>query len=263
MPLAMERQVEERYLWFFEDLLICDQKGALLFEEPPARDEVFRLPVADYLGFHVNLCSLAHLPEGVDEQSLTALRSLLVEADPERFNLLSRAAQLHTWHRNHQFCSRCGSDRIEHGYDLAAHCQACDYRQYPRISPCIIVLVTKGERCLLAHASHYPEGRYSTLAGYIEAGETAEEAVRREVREEVGIEIKNVRYWRSQSWPFPHSLMLGYFAEYQSGILKPDGKEITDADWWLPDQLPDLPPSFAISRQLIDHFVGQSFGQVG
>lgn len=181
------------------------------------------------------------------------LRSLLASAESElEYARLSRAAQLAVWHEQHRFCGRCGAALIQHAEDLAKSCESCGLSQYPRISPCIIVLVTRGDRCLLAHAPHYPPGRYSTLAGFIEAGETAEAAVAREIREEVGIEVQNVRYFKSQSWPFPHALMLGFFADYHAGEVAPDGIEILDARWFSRAELPDLPPSFAISAHLIE-----------
>ncbi len=193
------------------------------------------------------------------QQRLQGLRQTLVDADAELAGLLNRSAQLNSWFRNHRFCSRCGTPVSRHRPDFAAHCDACGYQQYPRISPCIIVLVVRqgpeGEQCLLAHAANFNSERYSTLAGFIEAGETAEHAVAREVREEVGIEIKNIRYWKSQPWPFPHSLMLGYFADYDSGKLVPDGKEIVTAQWFDPDRLPHIPPKLSIARELIDGFI--------
>ena len=187
------------------------------------------------------------------------LRTLLNSADPEQAQLLSRAAQINSWYRNHQFCSRCGSSIQRYQADLAAHCEQCQLQQYPRLSPCIIVLVCRqteqGEQCLLAHAAHFSSERYSTLAGFIEAGETAEQAVAREVREEVGIEVDNIRYWKSQSWPFPHSLMLAFYADYAGGELQPDGHEIIKAQWFDPQHLPELPPKLAVSRDLIEGFV--------
>lgn len=183
------------------------------------------------------------------------LRAALAEADQACFADLARAAQIATWHDRHRFCSRCATPLRRHGVDLAKECPACALTAYPRISPCIIVLVVDGERCLLARNARFPVGRYSTLAGFIEAGETAERAVAREVMEEVGVEVCNIRYMASQAWPFPHSLMLGFFADYAGGELRPDGDEITEADWFRADNLPQLPPSFAISRQLIERFL--------
>ncbi|WP_394165214.1 NAD(+) diphosphatase [Neptunomonas phycophila] len=184
------------------------------------------------------------------------LRKLLGEATSEaEYIIFSRASQISVWHDQHRFCGRCGGVMEHHSVDLAKHCAACGLVQYPRISPCIIVLVTDGDRCLLARSPHFPPGRFSTLAGFIEAGETAEAAVHREIMEEVGIQVENVRYHQSQSWPFPHALMLGYFAEYAGGELAPDGVEIEEAHWYHRDHMPDLPPSFAISYALIEHFM--------
>lgn len=184
------------------------------------------------------------------------LRSLLsVSQNEQEYVTLSRAAQLIIWHNEHRFCGRCGHEMMHHSVDLAKHCEQCSLVQYPRISPCIIVLVVDGDRCVLARSPRFPPGRFSTLAGFIEAGESAEAAVHREIREEVGIEVENVRYFKSQSWPFPHSLMLGFFADYAGGELLADGVEIEEANWYHRDAMPDLPPSFAISSALIQQFL--------
>jgi len=243
------------YLWFRGGSLLADAQRRVFHRQPPSA-ELFRLPVSregDSLSLW--LCDLPEgetLPEGM---SPVPLRALLADSDTAQFAQLSRAAQLHTWHCNHRYCCRCGAPTERHKSDLAAHCERCNYQQYPRISPCIIVLIRHGERCLLAHAAHYGPGRYSTLAGFIEAGETAEEAVAREVREEVGVEVHNIRYAFSQSWPFPHALMLGFYADYAGGEIQPDGVEILDAQWFDRDQFPDLPPPFTISRRLINGFL--------
>ena len=184
------------------------------------------------------------------------LRNLLsVSKNEQEYVTLSRAAQLIIWHNEHRFCGRCGHKMLHHAVDLAKHCEQCSLVQYPRISPCIIVLVVDGDRCVLARSPRFPPGRFSTLAGFIEAGESAEAAVHREIREEVGIDVKNVRYFKSQSWPFPHALMLGFFADYAGGELLADGVEIEEANWYHRDAMPDLPPSFAISSALIQEFL--------
>jgi len=187
------------------------------------------------------------------------LRESLSQAKNEvEYAELSRKAQLNRWEQHAKYCCICSGDLEPHPIEIIARqCSACGHIHYPPISPCIIVLVTHGDLCLLAHASKYPAGRYSTLAGFIEPGESAEQAVAREVKEEVGIDICNIRYVKSQSWPFPHSLMLGYFADYLSGEIIPDGEEILEARWFDPNDLPDLPPEFSISRQLIEAFVQQ------
>ncbi|GED22534.1 NAD(+) diphosphatase [Halomonas halmophila] len=184
-------------------------------------------------------------------------RDWLVRLPGDWFALVSTALQVAAWLRNHRFCGRCGapSGRLDH--EFAMHCEQCGQRHYPRISPCIITLVTHGESLLLARSPRFPAGRYSTLAGFIEPGESAEEAVRREVAEEVGVALGRLRYYRSQAWPFPHSLMLGYFAEAASRRIRIDGVEISDAAWFSPTQLPHLPPAYSISRALIDAHLAQ------
>lgn len=189
------------------------------------------------------------------------LREQLANAKNElEFARIARDVQLNRWHQHARFCCLCAHPLIPHASEeVARQCTHCGHIHYPPISPCIIVLVTKGTQCLLAHAAKFSPGRFSTLAGFIEPGETAEQAVAREVREEVGIGVHNIRYVKSQSWPFPHSLMLGFFADYLEGELQPDGKEILQARWFDAHQLPDLPPEFAISRQLINLYI-QSVG---
>ncbi|GAA0784788.1 NAD(+) diphosphatase [Marinobacterium sediminicola] len=187
-----------------------------------------------------------------------SLRKALAQAEDEsEYSRLARAAQLATWFDQHRFCGRCGGTLEAHEQDLARECRACGLVQYPRISPCVIVLVRRGQQCLLGRSGRFPPGRFSTLAGFIEAGETAEAAVRREVREEVGVEVDNLEFFASQSWPFPHQLMLGFFADYAGGELVPDGEEILEAGWFSRDDLPDLPPPFSISRRLIDRFFAE------
>jgi NAD+ diphosphatase len=128
---------------------------------------------------------------------------------------------------------------------------------YPPVSPAIMILVTHGRRLLLARKPAFPQGRYSALAGFVEPGETLEDTVARETREEVGVEVKNIRYFGSQPWPFPHSLMIAFTAEYAGGPIRPDGVEIEEARWFEPDQLPKLPPPISISRRLIDTVAGR------
>ncbi|WP_372613899.1 NAD(+) diphosphatase [Halomonas sp.] len=178
-------------------------------------------------------------------------REWLSRLSEAQFALLSTALQVGAWLGNHRFCGRCGAPATRLGTEFAMHCQDCGHRNYPRISPCIITLVTHGESLLLARSPRFPAGRFSTLAGFVEPGESAEEAVRREIFEEVGVTVGRVRYFRSQAWPFPHSLMLGYFAEAASRRIQIDGVEIVDAAWFTPRQLPQLPPPYSISSALI------------
>jgi len=179
-------------------------------------------------------------------------RQWLSELPASWFSLLSTALQVGAWLENHRFCGRCGEKATKLEAEFAMHCYACGHRNYPRISPCIITLVTSGEAMLLARSPRFPPGRYSTLAGFIEPGESAEEAVHREIFEEVGVHVDQLRYHHSQAWPFPHSLMFGFFAEATTRRIKIDGVEISDAAWFSPRQLPSLPPPYSISRDLIE-----------
>lgn len=206
--------------------------------------------------YKIVITSSSKLPKGVDPNKLCDLRAMLSGIESEQgYMLLSSAAQIITWHYSFKYCPRCAEPLVAHRTELAKECGKCSHQQYPRISPCIIVLVRKGDECLLAHSSKFSAGRYSTLAGFIEPGESAEHAVSREVKEEVGIKIKNIEYCFSQSWPFPHSFMLGYMADYDEGELMPDGVEILEAGWFKADELPSIPPKFTISRRLIDRFL--------
>lgn len=192
------------------------------------------------------------LPEGY---ALGGLRGWLGRVDAEIFYLGGRAVQLVDWHKTHQHCGRCGQATVDHASDRAKQCEGCGHIAYPRISPSIIVLVHRGDEMLLARNAAWPQGMFSTLAGFVEPGESIEQTVHREVFEEVGIKVKNPKYLGSQSWPFPNSLMLGFHAEYDSGEFVLQAEEIAEADWFKPDALPNIPPATAISRWLIDDFL--------
>jgi len=183
------------------------------------------------------------------------LRQLLGRVDEQLFALAGRASQLLDWERDHRFCGRCGSVMQVDMDERAMRCIPCGTTNYPRIAPCIIVLVTRGEELLLARNANFPRPMYSALAGFVESGETAEETLVREVHEEVAIEVCNVKYFQSQSWPFPNQLMLGYFAEYAGGDIVCDETEIADARWFHYSDLPMIPPITSIAGQLIQHYI--------
>ena len=186
------------------------------------------------------------------------LYQLLGRVDDSLFALAGRAAQLLDWQRDHRYCGRCGDAMQAADGERAMACAACKSLLYPRISPCVIVLITRGEEMLLARNARFPRPMYSSLAGFIEAGESAEETLRREVREEVGVEVGEIEYFSSQSWPFPNQLMLGYFAEYASGEVTPDLDEIAEANWYHPRDLPPVPPPSSIAGQLIQYHCRRS-----
>ena len=193
-----------------------------------------------------------------EETMLTPLRGLLGRMSDALFTICSRSLQLSDWKRNNQFCGVCGSPMNSHETERAMFCECNNLLIYPKISPCIIVLVTKGEEMLLAHNKNFPGTFYSTLAGFIEAGESAEAAIHREIYEEVKVKVQNIEYFGSQSWPFPSQLMLGYHAEYSEGEIQPDGVEIDHADWFHFEDLPQVPTgNISISGQLIETYLNK------
>lgn len=181
------------------------------------------------------------------------LRAVYTRVPLTVYRMAARAVQLVEFDRTHRFCGACGGPTVVDGGARA--CPACQSQVFPRLSPAVIVLIKDGDRTLLARSHRFPPGRYSTLAGFVEPGETLEEAVEREVLEEVGVRVKNVRYFGSQPWPFPHSLMVGFTADYAGGELRLQEDEIADAQWFDVANLPDVPPPISIARKLIDAFV--------
>lgn len=182
-----------------------------------------------------------------------SLRDYLVNSSPLQFRIAGLGMQLMNWLRQQNFCPQCGRPLAFISSDRALHCNFCQYRDYPRINPCVIVAVGDGKRVLLAQSHRLrSRGIYSCLAGFVEAGESLEEAVHREVAEEAGIEIGRLVYQGSQSWPFPHQLMLGFTASHVAGELNPDRDELADLGWFAPQSLPLLPPPQTIARTLID-----------
>jgi len=181
--------------------------------------------------------------------------SLVNEIGVDLVRIAGLAGQYITWSRNHKFCGKCGKLTEDKKDERAKICTACGQVYYPRLSPAIIVAVTRDDRLLMGNSPRFPSKFYSVLAGFVEPGENLEECVKREVREEVGIEIKNIKYFGSQPWPFPDSLMIGFTAEYESGEINVDKNELTDAAWFARDEIPRIPPSISIARKLIDWFI--------
>ncbi len=193
---------------------------------------------------------------GHAEFDFKSLRELYPMLGDEYFALAGRALQLSNWSSSWIYCPTCGKELEDSKTERAKICQTCSKPYYPVISPAVIVAVSKGNKLLLARNNNFPNRkRYSILAGFVEPGESLEETVAREIEEEVSIQVKNIRYFGSQSWPFPHSLMLGFTAEYESGDIRVDGVEIGDAGWYCASDFPEIPPYGSISRVLIDDFV--------
>jgi NAD+ diphosphatase len=250
----------DRAFWFAfrDDRLLVLEDGpvrAPLAEEPEDLnlDVTFRREIGSLDG---HMCwaveTDSEAPQGMVFRDFW---SFFFGVDPSFFRMAGRARQIVGWHATHRFCGRCGGTTETVYGELAMRCTRCGMLHYPRLSPAAIVLVERGDRILLARSPGFPEGLYSVLAGFVEPGESIEETVAREINEEVGIEVQNVAYFGSQPWPFPHSLMIGFTADYAGGELSPDPGEIEDAGWYTADDLPQLPPQTSIARAMIDDFV--------
>jgi NAD+ diphosphatase len=210
------------------------------------------LYLGTYGGKHCYVSELEHANALPDGHELQGLRALFGNVDETLAALAGRAFQIMEWDRNHQYCSRCGTPTEARREERSRACPKCKYTTYPPISPAIMVLITRGREILLARKPEWVPKRFSALAGFVEPGETLEDTVRRETREEVGVEIENLRYFGSQPWPFPHSLMIAFTADYASGEVRPDGVEIEEARFFDVEQLPNLPQRISISRRMID-----------
>ncbi|MHA2345457.1 MAG: NAD(+) diphosphatase [Candidatus Hodarchaeales archaeon] len=204
--------------------------------------------------YFIEVSNDLEIPEKLSFQNIRSLYGLLKE---ELLWVAGRANQLMNWDKNSRYCGRCGTlTDIEYD-ERAKKCPKCSLLVFPRISPAIIIGVIDqlNKKILLANGTRFPSSFYSVLAGFVEPGETLEECARREVREEVGVEIKNIRYFNSQFWPFPDSLMIGFLADYAKGNIKIDTTEINDAGWFASNNLPRIPGKISIARKIIDWFV--------
>jgi NAD+ diphosphatase len=202
-------------------------------------------------------------PEVLIDDALDALLPLMGlygRVDDLRWTLAGRAVQLVDWDRTTRFCGRCGTATEPMPGERARRCPTCGLLAFPRLAPAVITLIQRGDEALLARGRTFPVPMYSCIAGFVEPGETMEEAVHREVREEVGVSITDVRYIASQPWPFPHSLMIGFEATWESGDIVIDENEIVDAQWFRVGALPMIPPGMSIARTLIDRWVERASG---
>ncbi len=260
---SIKEQTATESWWFLcsgSNLLI--DEGSFVLPLAVSAEAIGVVPVrSQFLGYLDGVpCTAAEvnredpLPE---ELGWCNLRSLYQKMDAEVFAIAARAVQIIEWDRTHQYCGHCATPTTQLPTERAKRCSSCGLRQYPRLSPAVIMLVYKEDKVLLARAPRFRAGMYSVLAGFVEPGESLEETVAREVREEVGIEVKNIRYFGSQPWPFPKSLMVGFVAEYAGGELTPDLEEIEAVDWFAKDDLPPVPGELSIAWKLIDWFVRQ------
>lgn len=257
-----EKSVDQAcYVCYLNDAVLIDTK------EPQSAFPIFTATQAAELGL-LEACFIGYL-EGTpcfsiiltEQRSFNGhkwvpLRDLYLDGDPELARLGGYARQIIDWDRNFRFCGRCSAPTTALPNEHARQCPRCQLTSYPRISPAIITAVIKGDQILLARGRQARDKKmFSLLAGFLEPGESLEDAVRREVREEAGIEVANVQYFKSQSWPFPDSLMVGFTAEHLSGEIRIDNNEIEEAGWFKADGLPSVPVRRSISSELIQWFV--------
>ncbi|HEY5562413.1 MAG TPA: NAD(+) diphosphatase [Clostridiaceae bacterium] len=252
-----------------EDLCFIFYKGQMLTLEEPhglrlikrADFKKMNLNIKNsyYIGLYNNkACFAMELSERIDAINNISLKDLRTTGQllgDELFSICGKAYQTINFYNTHKYCGICGEKTILSETERAVICPNCGNVNYPNICPAIIVAITKGDEILLAHNKKFNEGMYSIIAGFVEVGETFEDCVKREVMEEVGIKVKNIKFFTSQPWPFPNSLMIGYTAEYLDGEIKVDGEEITQADWFNINNLPMLPSKISIARKLIDSCV--------
>jgi NAD+ diphosphatase len=255
--------VDQDDAWWFvfrgADVLIVEQDATPI----PRSSHVAVLGVQEtsrhFLGILTGrYCYAVELPSELEPPpglSFQGLRSLYGMVDDVVFAVAGRASQILEWDRTHRFCGRCGTPTERVVGERAMRCPACGLMSFPRLSPAVITLVERGDEVLLARGVNFPAAFYSTLAGFVEPGESLEEAVAREIFEEVGVRVKDVTYFGSQPWPFPHSLMIGFLAQYDSGEIQIDEREIIDAAWFTADKMPKIPGKISIARRLIDTYL--------
>ncbi len=257
---AAPEQVPDRALWFVfrrTDILVTAEpsQSVLLCESHPS---LLGLEVAQvqYLGLlRGEHCYAAEVPATVEPPAgwnFQGLRALFNQFDDTTLALAGRAIQIIDWDRSHRYCGSCATPTVLKTTERSRECPACGSVFYPRISPVVMCLIRRGRTILLARSPRFPNTTYSALAGFVEPGETLEQCVQREVMEEVSLRVQNLRYFASQPWPFPNSMMIAFHADYAGGDIQVDGVEIADAQWFDVDALPNLPGKFSISRRLIE-----------
>lgn len=260
VPSITENNLSYYFIFRNRDLLV-DFRGekAHIPLLTDSSDSKVTLTQKQYFGYlHTNPCYYSEVPLDTDPptgMTFLGLRSLYETLDENLLWIAGRALQLLNWDRASRFCGRCGKATKINVKERAKHCPSCNLLSYPRISPAIIVGVLKKDKLLLANGARFPSSLYSVLAGFVEPGETLEECITREVKEEVGIDVKNIRYFGSQAWPFPDSLMIGFLADYKEGEILIDKTEINDANWFSKNDLPPVPSKISIARKIIDWFV--------
>lgn len=265
-------------MWRLKPLIVPGAEPSIAWLSPGQADAAVAAGTSVFLGLDDGIAHFAVDATDISESQppypqlgkFIDLRTIAPQLPGAEPAILAQARSLIDWHARHRFCARCGEATtvIDAGHARQCASEACGDQHFPRTDPVVIMLVTSGERCLLGRGARFPAGFYSALAGFVEVGETIEEAVRREVREEVGVDIGDVSYHSSQPWPFPSSLMIGCFAEALSEAIVVDPVEIEDARWVSREAIRDilagadgevrLSPPMAIARQLIEAWAGDA-----
>ena len=255
----------ERSLWFVfrgSELLVSAIPAPAAIPHCNNPKDLGMMPLrTQYLGvlgkehcYSAEAAAEAQAPQGWSWQGL---RGLFGTLDDAQFALAGRAVQIVEWDRTHQYCGACGEVTVARKNERSRECPRCRLVAYPRLAPAVMGLVRRERSLLLARSPRFPEGMYSALAGFVEPGETLEQCLEREVYEETGIRVRDARYFASQPWPFPNSLMIAFFADYVAGEIRADGVEIVDAQWFDVEDLPRLPAKISVARRLIDAAIGE------
>lgn len=252
----IERDPTDAYdeLWFIfknSKLLVNQDTGK------PSQERSIPLEFSLYLGVFKNLhiyAAEASDAKGPYNTTWEDVRSLFGKFNDTLLALAAKASQLILWERTHQFCGQCGNKTKNKQNERAKECKSCNLLYFPKICPVVMALIQKNDEILLARASNFSIPFYSALAGFVDAGETLEQCLKREVFEEVGLIVDNLKYFGSQTWPFPNSLMMGFTCQWKSGEIRNNPSEILDARWFRKDNLPLLPPDYSLSRIMIEAF---------
>jgi NAD+ diphosphatase len=264
----LPEQLDRRATVFaFHDGRLVTREGADA-PQVPTLEELHTLVAPGHLHYLGDLAGQPYVATAITHEGplpqgwqSSGLRALFFRLPDPLLALAARAFQIVDWDATHRFCGRCATAMMDRAGERARECPACGLVAYPRVSPAMMALVIRDREILLARAPRFPGAMYGALAGFVEPGETIEDCIHREVREEVGIEVEGLEYFASQSWAFPHSLMIAFTAHYAGGELRLDPAEIADARWFPIDALPDLPSPISIARHLIDATVARLAGE--
>lgn len=249
---------------FYKDQLLLKKDKDTKYHIPYGHELPFKVSLSLYKIHDVTLPSGTTIQTMSVEQPITENREWIMCGLRTSFNYISvedyqaagKAYQILYWDKHSLFCPACGTATQQHTA-IMKKCPNCGYELYPPISPAIIVLVQREEEILLVHAHNFKGTFYGLVAGFLEAGETLEQCVKREVLEETGLQIKNIHYFASQPWPYPSGLMVGFTAEYQSGEIKLQKDELSAGAFYSKENLPEIPQRLSIARQLIDWWLKQ------